>query len=391
MDNFSINYNIGFGAKPIPKSVIDKTKKDLLDKNINRIDIYCHSSADEDTINSAKVFYNWLTKNGKDVKICVPKAEIEKLYFSTKDYNLKGCNNVIPDKSVVLDFNSKERLGASYTDLFNRNSHQNIIGYDHHTPSNMLKGNFYIDDSAKSCCGVLTRFFEGLGEKLSKNDRKNLYCGMISDYKKSGLLSLNRTENGYNLIKKDKLLKDKNSLEVFNKLDKSLDNKDKQEIYIHLDPLARLTSDEKILQEKLYSQLNVSPNGKMAYVIIPPNDKLWKKVGMDTPTTSEILKDIRTQVSTDSQKAEFLSDEQKLKMKDVNTVIAFYQKDNEYRMSIHSRSNSALKLIDYIKENINPNIIAGGHSDRAGGKVDSLKKEDVNNFINSFIKASDIL
>ncbi len=383
--------NIVFRAKPIPKSIIDKTKNELLDKNINRIDIYCHSSADEDTINSAKVFYNWLTRNGKDVKICVPKTEVQKLYFSSKDFKLKGEDKTVPDKSIILDFNSKERLSSQYSDLFKNNLPQNVVGYDHHTPSNILNGDFYIDDSAKSCCGVLTRFFEGLGEKLSLKDKKNLYCGMVSDYKKSGLVSLNKSENSYELIKTNKLLNDKNSLDVFNKLDKSLSNKDKQEIYIHLDPLARLTNDEKVLQERLYSQLKVSSNGKMAYVVIPPNDKLWKKVGMDTPTTSEILKDIRTQVSTDSQKAEFLSDEQKLKMKDVDTVIAFYQKDNEYRMSIHSKSNSALKLIDYIKENINPDLIAGGHADRAGGKIDSLKKEDVNNFINSFIKASDIL
>ncbi len=383
--------NIGFRAKPIPKSIIDKTKNELLDKNIRKIDIYCHSSADEDTINSAKVFYNWLTKNGKDVKICVPQAEVEKLYFPSKEYKLKGSDRVIPDKSIVLDFNSKERLSSQYCDLFKNNLPQNVIGYDHHTPSNILNGDFYVDDSAKSCCSVLTRFFEGVGEKLSQKDKKNLYCGMVSDYKKSGLVTFNKSEKGYNLIKTDKLLNDKNSLEVFNKLDKSLGNKDKQEIYTHLDPLARLTIDEKQLQKKLYSELEVSRNGKMAYVVIPTNDKLWKKVGMDTPTTSEILKDLRVQVSTNSQKVKMLSDEQKQKMKNVDTVIAFYQKDNEYRMSIHSKSNSALKLIDYIKENINPDLIAGGHADRAGGKVDSLKEDDVNNFINSFIKASDIL
>ena len=391
MKNYSINSNLNFKAKPIPKSVIDKTKNELLAKSINKIDIYCHSSADEDTINSAKVFYNWLTRNGKDVKICVPKAEVEKLYFSSNEYNLKGSDSVVPDKSIVLDFNSKERLSSEYIDLFKNNSPQNIIGYDHHTPSNILNGDFYVDDSAKSCCGVLTRFFEGLGEKLSKKDNKNLYCGMVSDYKKSGLVCLIKTEDGYNLIKSEKLLNDKNSLDVFNKIDNSLNNVDKQDIYKHLDPLARLTKDEKQLRKKLFSEIQVSPNGKMAYVIIPPNDNLWKKVGMDTPTTSEILKDLRVQVSTNSQNVTFLSMEQKQKMKDVDTVIAFYQKDNEYRMSIHSKSNSALKLIDYIKENINPNLIAGGHADRAGGKVDSLKKEDVNNFINSFIKAFTIL
>ena len=72
-------------------------------------------------------------------------------------------------------------------------------------------------------------------------------------------------------------------------------------------------------------------------------------------------------------------------------MIAFYRKDDEYRMSIHSRSNSAIRLIDYVKENLNPDIIAGGHADRAGGKIDSVSKKDTMKFVNDFIKASEIL
>lgn len=385
------NTNIAFRAKPIPLNVLNRTKSELLNNKVVNVDIYCHSSADEDTINSAKVFADWLTAKGKKVNICAPESEVKDLYINTKKYNLKHSNN-IPDKSVVLDFNAEERLSDKYKDLFYKNKQENIIGYDHHTPTvSKLKGDFYVDDSAKSCCGILTRFFDGLGIKLPKEARKSLYCGMVSDYKKSGLLKLTSDNGIYKLTKTDKLLGDKNSLEVFDKLDSSLTKEEKNKIYKHLDPLSRLNHDEKLLRKRVFSQLQVSPNGKMAYVVIPPEDALWKKVGMDTPKTSEILKDLRVRVSENSQNVSMLSDEQKNKMKNVDTVVAFYRKGDEYRMSIHSRSNSAIKLIDYIKENLNPNIIAGGHADRAGGKIDSVNEKDTMKFVNDFVKASEIL
>lgn len=391
MDLSYVNTNIGFRAKPIPMNILNKTKSELLNKDVRNIDIYCHASADEDTINSAKVFADWLTSKGKKVSICTPENEIKELYINTQKYNLK-YSNTIPDKSIVLDFNAKERLSDKYKDLFYKNKPENIIGYDHHTPtSSKLKGDFYIDDSAKSCCGILTRFFDGLGIKLSKKARKSLYCGMVSDYKKSGLVKITSENGKYTITKTEKLLNDKNSQEVFDKLDSSLTNEEKNRVYKHLDPLSRLNHDEKLLRKRLFADLKVSPNGKMAYVVVPPDDILWQKVGMDTPKTSEILKDLRVKVSENSQNVSQLSNEQKNKMKNVDTVIAFYRKDDEYRMSIHSRSNSAIRLIDYVKENLNPDIIAGGHADRAGGKIDSVSKKDTMKFVNDFIKASEIL
>ena len=282
----------------------------------------------------------------------------------------------------------------SFKNLFAQNKPENIIGYDHHTKGEApLNGNFYVDDSAKSCCGVLTRFFEGLDRKLNKADTKSLYCGMVSDYKKSGLLKITKENNAYNVQKTEKLLNDKNSLEVFNKLDKQLSLEEKNNIYKHLDPLSRLTQNEKLLRKRLFRDIKVTPNGKMAYIVIPPKDKLWQKVGMDTPATSEILKDLRVRVAENPSNVDFLSSEQKKDMKNVDTVIAFYRKSgsfDEYRMSIHSKSNSALKLIDNAKIS-NSQITAGGHPDRAGGKIDSIAENDVRNFVNALVKASDIL
>lgn len=388
-----INANISFCAKPIPRKIINKTKQELLNPNVDTVDIYCHTSADEDTINSAKVFGNWLMSNGKKVNICVAEKETKDLYFNPKDYNIKqNCEPA--NKSVVLDFNAKERLPQIYSTLYENTRASNIIGYDHHKKGdNILKGDFYIDDSAKSCCGVLTRFFEGLGEKLSKKDAKSLFCGMVSDYKKSELLKVVNNNGKYSIIKTDKLLNDKNSLEVFEKLENSLSKKDKTDIYKHLDPLSRLTNDEKLLRKRLFENICVSENGKLAYVVISPNDKLWEEVGMDTSATSEILKELRVKLSTNDLGIEHLNEEQKEKLRNVDTVIAFYRKSsdsNEYRMSIHSRSNSAIKLIERAKE-LNPDIKAGGHADRAGGFISSVEEKDTKKFIQAFVKSSDIL
>ena len=216
---------------------------------------------------------------------------------------------------------------------------------------------------------------------------------MVSDYKKSELLKITNNKGKYTVIKTNKLLQDKNSLEVFEKLENSLSKREKTDIYKHLDPLSRLTNEEKMLRKHLFENIHVSKNGKLAYVAIPPNDKLWKKVGMDTTATSEILKELSVKVSSNDCNFELLNDKQKEKLKNVDTVIAFYRKSsdtNEYRMSIHSRSNSAIKLIERAKE-MNSEITAGGHADRAGGFINSIEENDTKNFIRAFVKASEIL
>src|SRR5574344_1524745 len=139
----------------------------------------------------------------------------------------------------------------------------------------------------------MTRFFEGLGEKINSKDSKSLYCGMVSDYKKSGLVKITNKNGNYELMKTDKLLKDKNSMEVMTKLENNLTEKDRKQIYKHLDPLSRLNADETTLRKNLFSNIKVTNNGKLAYIVIEPAATLAAKVGMDTQKTSEILNDLR--------------------------------------------------------------------------------------------------
>jgi hypothetical protein len=153
--------------------------------------------------------------------------------YEITDLYTKNCTAPIniahkkADKVVILDFNGKDRVPEGYSDDISEYSPENIIGFDHHhTTEHKINGNLYIDTTAKSNCGVLTRFFESIGEKINKKDAKSLYCGMVSDYKKSGLVKLNKIKNKYELVKTDKLYADKNSLEVINKNLRKLSNKD---------------------------------------------------------------------------------------------------------------------------------------------------------------------
>ena len=47
-------------------------------------------------------------------------------------------------------------------------------------------------------------------------------------------------------------------------------------------------------------------------------------------------------------------------------------------------------MIERAKE-LNPDIKAGGHADRAGGFIGSVEEKDTKNFIRAFVKASEIL
>ena len=46
--------NPNFNAQPIPKEIVRNFKSQLLEKNVKTVDIYCHRSPDEDTVNAMK-------------------------------------------------------------------------------------------------------------------------------------------------------------------------------------------------------------------------------------------------------------------------------------------------------------------------------------------------
>lgn len=394
MEVISKNLNnskvLAFSAKPIPQKTAIFLEKRLL--KAKTVDIFIHSSPDEDAFNSAKVLYKWLEALGKKVRICADKKDLKGLFANTFERFKFKNNSKNADLTVCVDFNGLERISKKQKQLFNP---KNLLVFDHHTladttfinKNNRYKN--YIDDTAKSCCGVLLRFFDALKIKLKNSQLQNLYCGMLSDYKKSDYIKFAQNSD---IIKTKNIQYDKNSQEVLNMIEQKLPKRFKKSVQNHLDILNNLSPLEANFKKGLSEKLKITENGKLAYLVIDYNDKTWSKLGMDNPRTEVILSDFRQNVLNPDLTKNVFSEMQKSKLKNVQATVVFYRKnslpDSEYKMSLHSKNGYGFKLLDYIKQNYDKNLIAGGHPDRAGGKIFSSKNEDLQKFVQNFIDAS---
>lgn len=377
--------DIAFGAKPMPFDVAYEIKSKFLNPNVKSFDAYCHAPLDEDTTNSMRVFVNWLKKNNKEVSMCMSMQNIKGLLIEKEIFKLKKGEKP-SDMAILFDFNSASRFPKAYKNLFQNTQTENIYGFDHHKlEENPIKGNFYMDTSARSCCGIVYRFFESLNEPLGKEDLKRLYCGMLSDYTKSKLVTFKNSR----LIKLPALGLDKNSKEVLENIQSQICPEDKIRVHKRLDILSNLNPKEKAFKERIFSQVQVTPDGKLAYVIIPPADKQWIGLGMKNTRTSAILRDLRLRLLNGLPDDIGFTPEQKQKIGGVQGSIIFYRSGNDYRMSIHSKNGYAERLQNYIKMQLNPDLIAGGLQDRQGGQAESLKKDSVKKFIEGFLIAAE--
>lgn len=381
---------IAFGVKPVSFDTAMHYINPLKNSGAKRIGIFGHSSLDNDAECSKHTFSDILDILGIKNYIYSRKEQVRGLLLE-KSKKIKKISKQ-PDLIVVLDFNDERRIPKLFKNIFEKNKPGNIIGLDHHKEAkNKLQGDFYIDDTAKSCCGIVFRFAEALGleKKLSKKDYRNLYCGMLSDYQKSSLIKIDNEK----LIKNPALYEDKNSLEVLEKVEKQVSEKNKNKIYKHLDIISNLNSEERKFRKKVFSEINVTPNGKLAYVVIDPKDKQWRGLGMDNTRNSIILSDLRVRLMNGVENDKLFTPEQKESFKKIKAAMIFYRtspkKHGCYQMSIHSKEGYTQKILNYIRANISPNLEAGGHENRAGGRVRSMKKEDINNFINSFLEAAE--
>lgn len=383
---------LSFKGVKVPTPVVDNFNAVLKNPFIKTVDVYCHGSPDDDTVNSAAPIIRLFQKFGKNVNVCVNKLKTKALYYSPKDIK-KDLNPA--DATFVLDFNSFSKVPTSFKNLFKTVKSETIFGFDHHPKSaDSFAGNVYIDESAKSCSSVIFRLLEGLGGKFSKRDLKNIYCGMLSDFQKSKLVKI---ENG-KLIKTEYLEKDKNSKEILEKVEAKLNDKDKARIISHLDVMSNLKPLEKKFLKRIFSEIQVSQNGKFAYLAIDPQDKDWLALGQDNFRTSEFLRYLRLKLINNVQASELFTAEQKAKMKDLKGAVVFYRAGSVYQYSVHTKPDGfdarELRLIAkpkfeaYSKEkDSNLEIEGGGHVGRAGGRIHSIEKEDVNQFVKSFMDA----
>jgi len=401
--------HLSFSASTIPLNV-RKTFKSRIDDS-ESIYIFCHSSPDEDTFNSAKVLANWLTLLGKKVKIVI-EDKLKNLFTKYSD----GLEFVDPsnadnldktDLAIVVDCNSMKRLPNAGIDFLNKYKKSEIIGLDHHEPNSGedLIGNldvnsnnpFYIDTTAKSCCSIIYRLFEGLGINLTRENAESLYCGLLSDLNKFRYITLGN-KNGISTIERtDEIKKFPETIDILDTLEHTLSSDKKSEIINHLDILSNLTSEERSFQKKLFSEkIQITKNGKLAYVVISPEDQEWKNIGQSTITTSRILSNLRQRVLINDPADSLIPDNLKGKLDKVKGVIVFYRgpivqnpSEETYKLSIHSKDNYDQKLIDFIRKNLYPDLYAGGHPNRKGGNITTIEPKKCDLFVNYFITAAE--
>lgn len=383
---------VSFGLRPILVEEVSKFKRDiLLNKKVKVVGIACHHLPDGDTTSLAKIFERRLRKYGKKVILFLEKNEVSGLNIKPKKYTIsKEKTKQIPDKLIILDFNSEERLPKD-TGIYYVLSHINpedIFGLDHHSKTeHLISPNIYVDDTSYSCCGVGWNFFKALGEKLKKKDVKDFSYGMLSDLQKSKMVKFEDSK----IIKMPALDVQQEEKQVLEEIESRLSKKNRTKVYEGLDILSNLTKDEKAFRKRLFSEVQVAPNGKLAYVIIPPDDKQWKTLGMHNTRNSAVLRDLRTRLTNGVQEDSAFTEEQKANFKDLQAAIIFYKAGNDYQMSIHSKNEYAQKLKEYVDNLITDKKFEelGGHPDRMGGRVHSLKKKDAENFIKKFLIANE--
>jgi nanoRNase/pAp phosphatase (c-di-AMP/oligoRNAs hydrolase) len=409
--NSNKNDNISFSAKIIPPKIVKNLESRMIEAD--SIDIFCHISPDEDTVNSAKALANMLISLKKKVRIFA-EGKLNGILLNNNDRSIIHNPAILKefDKSnlaIVVDFNSKSRLSEQANNLLNKYQKDEIIGLDHHhqaaAPEDVI-GNinpdsnspFYIDATAKSCCGVIYRFFEGLGKKLDENNLSNLYCGMLDDLMKSGCVTIDSMNGNYKVERTKSIYKNKETIEILDNIERNLSKVKQEEILRHLDILSNLTQEAKAFQEKLFREkVQIIGNEKLAYVVIPPDDSEWISLGQDNIVTSKILSNLRQRLLKKSLDDTFISDDLRAKLKNVKGVAVFYRgqaldipTEEVYKVSMHSRDGYAMELVKKVSES-NKTLSAGGHSNRVGGRIYSTDTQKCMNMVQSFIDAANAL
>lgn len=386
---------LNFGAIKTPKSTVVDIAHNVA--QARDIQVSAHGSLDEDALNSSLVVIKWLKKLGKKVSFCYNPEDTKGLFINYFErLKLKKAGKNPSDLTFSLDYNAKERIPQGYKNTVLAQKPEKRTGLDHHDilPST-IDSDMFIDSKAHSTCGMVYRLLqEGMGVKLSQRDLQHLYCGVLSDYNKSKLIAIDTSTKVPSVIKRPLLDEHPLSKEVLEKIETSLSQRRKDKVHKHLNVLSNLNHEEKTFRKEIYSQIKTGNNGKLAYVVIEPDDPKWAKVGMDNPKTSAILGDLRARVLSNDPKDAYLSNAQKENMKNVQGVIAFYRvapNTEVYQMSITTKDDYASRLIGHIKKNIDPDLAAGGHPDRAGGRVFSLEPLKINRFISAFVQAAEDL
>lgn len=404
--NYDIKYNkISFKSKLVPTETGQAIKRGLF--YAKSVTIHTHEGPDDDTKRAALFMHDKLKAHGVKVSICIDKKELRDLGINPKKYKLKKGSKPA-EVGLFLDHNGWDKVAEKYKKLVEKTKNRIIIDHHPETDKTLENNVSYIDVKAKSCCAILYRLAECIGEKITKKDAKNLLTGIISDFHKSKRIKFKTTPNGSEIERQEILNNDTNSTEVLDKVQSLLSEKQKTKIYNHIDIISNLKPKEQEFRKEIFSKIKLTPNGKMAYVIIDKKDPKWKALGMDNARTSAILRDLRLRLINNTQTDEIFTPEQKSMFANANIqgAITFYPADKKagkpkaYQISMHSKSGTSMtkKWRIYAKQayaqkemqranSVKYELIGDGHDDRSGGRIFTYDKNPIKNFIDSFLEA----
>lgn len=383
-----------FTANMMPKNCAEHINNKL--KSAKSVDIFCHSSSDEDTFNSAKAMYSYLESQGVSPRIIVSNGR-ECFGYNEKKYNILQADDINDktqkaDMALCVDFSAESRAANTNTLKYIQSYGNNIVGFDHHNNSDKFTTNFneitksyantqqmpkleaknfYIDASAKSNCAIISRFFEAINHKTTHEQGRSLLAGMLDDTMKDGItdivncrVKVSESEDDYD-----------NTKTVMQNVLSGLNIFDKLKVFKHFLDKTKLTEKEINFQKTLKNRTKYSENGKFAYVEITQDDKQWNDLGKDTVRSKRVLSDYRKEM---------------LKKRNLDAVAVFFPTNtkNAYKMSLQSKSDYAKQIIDNIKATSYPELIAGGHDDRSGGMLYTSNHEKCQNWVKLFVDSA---
>lgn len=382
-----------FTANVMPKNCAEYIDNKL--KSAKTVDIFCHTASDEDTFNSAKAMYSYLKGQGIAPRIVVSDGK-ENYQYDVQKYNIIQAKEVSEntkkaDMALCVDFSSPIRVGSNVLKFINSYG-ANIVGFDHHNdPDIVVKDynkitqsykknsmpalnakNYYIDASAKSNSAIISRFFDAIEHKTTKEEAKNLFAGMFDDTSKDGITKVSKLGQ---ILVSDKVDDKGNTKEVMNNVLKNLNVFEKLSVLKHFVDKTRLTENEIAFSKTLSKKTQYSSNGKFAYVEITPNDKEWENLGKDTIRSKKVLQQFRKDT---------------LAKDNVDAVAVFYPtNDGIYKMSIQTKKDYAKQIIDNIKATTCPDIRAGGHENRSGGTIETTDAKKCHEWVNLFKQSAE--
>ncbi len=365
--------------------------------NSSSVDIVCHDTTDLDSANSALLMWEYLKQKGINSRIILAQ-NLGTLKLRNENCNIVQANTINPNEksntALCVDFSQYDRVSDNVAQMI-KNADK-VVCIDHHKKQNMFDDAIelsspvlddslpketsmhYIDSSAKSATSVVYRFLEALGEEIDENRAYDILSGLTSDCVKKSIIECDGKTG--TITPKKALMEDKNAFEVYQNVEKKVSEKNKQKIAKAIDITANLTPDEQNFYDSLYKRVKLSPDKKVAYVEIPPDDEAWLKLGGDNSRTSTILNRFRQNILN------------KTEGENPKVAITFYEANKIYRYSIHTNGESLNSFYDNaLKEfkNKYPKFSTGGHETRGGGKIDTVDKDTCSDFAKDIIQKLD--